>query len=134
MAGMNREDLEQLEKLTSQLRKQNNEAYHHYIHTVRGDESYEPDFYGQVKPFADSVKEKSDEWKPLALRYVKQYEPDYVYPLQVENTVENLEIISVQSFFPKTGKKRFVEMIKSIDFILEQLEEQVRVTRKGKAH
>ncbi|WP_017727978.1 YppE family protein [Halalkalibacterium ligniniphilum] len=121
MAAMNQMEQKRLLQLTEELLRYNREAHDYYLHTVREEEGYEPDFFGKVKPFADAVKVRADEWKPLTLAFIRAYKPNYLYPLQVENTYENLEIVSVQAFYPKTGKKRFLEMIKSIDYILNQL-------------
>ncbi|MCF6137535.1 YppE family protein [Pseudalkalibacillus berkeleyi] len=117
-------DQQRLKTLTKELRDLNNQAYVQFTEdTLR--EDYEVDFYGQVKPFADKVQTLADEWKPLATKWALAEKPKYVYPIQIKDTHENMTIAAVQAFQKDTKEKRFIAMTKSIEYILESIEEQV---------
>ncbi|WP_209122640.1 YppE family protein [Alkalihalobacillus sp. BA299] len=117
---MTHEELTKLTELTNQLRQFNNEGKQQYItHTIN--EGFTADFYTDVKPFADRVFVAASEWKPLAEQWVKEYKPKYVYPMQLSNAYDQLLETSVAAFQKDTKSKRFLETIKSIDYILETM-------------
>ncbi|TCP31599.1 uncharacterized protein DUF1798 [Scopulibacillus darangshiensis] len=115
---------DRLKQLTIQLKDYNNKAHSQFVGRTR-QEGYNVDFFGEVKPFADDVLRLVDEWKPLALEWVKRDHPKYVYPIQINDTYDNLTIISVTAFQKDTRRRRFLETIKSIDYVLESIEKQL---------
>ncbi|MFB4163372.1 YppE family protein [Alteribacillus sp. JSM 102045] len=114
---MHAESKESLYERTDKLRKLNNEALNVYC-GIKENSDNPPDFYEDVKPFADKVKACADKWKPLAEQWVVEDRPPYFYLKQIEDTHENLLISSVLAFQTDTKEKRFREMIQSIDYIL----------------
>ncbi|WP_176167377.1 YppE family protein [Mesobacillus jeotgali] len=79
------------------------------------------DFDGEVKPFADEVKVNTDSWRESASMWVKQNKPKNLHVNQIETAANYLEVISIQAFFPETSKKRFLDQIQSVEFILSSL-------------
>ncbi|HEY4553600.1 MAG TPA: YppE family protein [Bacillaceae bacterium] len=79
------------------------------------------DFFSVVKPFADQVKELAEKWEPAAVQWCIENKPKHVHPIQIRNTAENLQMVSVKAFFPDTSKKKFNSHIQSIDFILNNV-------------
>ncbi|MDV2683517.1 YppE family protein [Alkalihalophilus lindianensis] len=118
-------DERKLEELTEELLHLNSEAESYYLNQVRK-EGYEPDFFGVVKPFADRVKIVSDEWKPLAEQFVLNVKPSHLYPIQIGHTHDNLEVVAIKSFYPKTGLKKQIETFKSVAFVLHQLRDELK--------
>ncbi|WP_245947361.1 YppE family protein [Bacillus taeanensis] len=116
---------QQLLLYTKQLQQLNKQAYDQY-HNRTKHEGYEVNFYEEVKPFADEVLAISNNWKPLAEEWIADAKPKYVYPIQIHDTYENLTIISVTAFQKDTKEKRFNEMIKSIDYVLHAMIEQLK--------
>ncbi|TLS35941.1 DUF1798 family protein [Pseudalkalibacillus caeni] len=115
---------QRLFELTGQLLAFNEEAYGQFV-DITNAEDYEVDFYGEVKPFADRVKKAADEWEPLARDWVMENKPKYLYPIQIKNTFENIEMTSVIAWQKDTKPKRFKERIKSIEYVLAYLLEQL---------
>ncbi|WP_102274791.1 YppE family protein [Cytobacillus massiliigabonensis] len=76
------------------------------------------DFFGEVKPFADEVKEVNDAWKKEAYEWIKDVRPKNIYNQQIDSAYEHIETISVQAFFPNTSRSRFNDVIASAKFIL----------------
>ncbi|MCF6408191.1 YppE family protein [Pseudalkalibacillus salsuginis] len=113
-----------LKQLTQRLRELNEQAYRQFEERTCKD-GYEVDFYGEVKPFADEVQILADEWKPLAVKWAIEEKPKYVYPIQINDTYENMTIAAVQAFQTDTKHKRFTSMTKSIEYILESIEIQL---------
>ncbi|WP_185819616.1 YppE family protein [Salibacterium salarium] len=122
------EEKEELIKRTEQLKKYNNEALDAYTNIAQVPD-YSPDFFTEVKPFADKVKECADQWKPLAEQWVVDDKPTYFYLKQIEDTHENILISSVTAFQSDTKEKRFREMIQSIDYILSGIEKEIDVNQ-----
>ncbi|MBU8907297.1 DUF1798 family protein [Desertibacillus haloalkaliphilus] len=113
-----------LKELTNELRRYNELARQQFVEdTCKTD--YQVNFYERVKPFADAVLALADEWRPLAMQWVIEMKPTYVYGIQIKDTYENITISSVQAFQTDTKKKRFLEMIKSIDYVLATIEQQL---------
>ena len=79
------------------------------------------DFHTEVKPFADEVKETAILWKEAATNWVIEHKPKNLYPDPIETAADYIEVTSVLAFFPETSKKRFLDQIQSVEFILESL-------------
>lgn len=85
------------------------------ISGVRGD------FFTEVKPFADEVKEINDKWAELAASWIELNRPKNLHVKQIESSTEQIEMLSVQAFFPETSKTRFVNYVQSVRFVLTSL-------------
>ena len=81
-------------------------------------EDREPDFYEEVKPYADYWHEKIDEWDELVQLWIRTNRPKYVRPIQISTLNDLMKQFTVQSFYKKTGKKRFIESIQSANYTL----------------
>nr|WP_249317057.1 YppE family protein [Bacillus sp. FJAT-50079] len=105
--------------LTSQLYEYNQQASQHF---QQGRETgVEGDFYKEVKPFADAVKECVVRWEPEAVKWLLKNKPKHIYPLQIKNTAENIQMVSVRAFFPSTSLKKMKDHIQSIEFVLKRM-------------
>lgn len=115
-----------LKRQINELRTLNNKAYEHFRKYRLGEE--EADFYDQVKPFADEVRENLEEAVPHILRFLERAKPAYVHPQQIDQLAENFEMVSVTCFQKDTKKKRFNEQYKSIEYtltmVLQAIEEE----------
>ncbi|WP_174733972.1 YppE family protein [Mesobacillus harenae] len=76
------------------------------------------DFYTEVKPFADEVKGKVEVWKEEALVWVTEVRPKNLHSMQISTTADNIEMVSIQAFFPETSRKRFIDHIQAINYVL----------------
>src|SRR5690554_4560488 len=79
------------------------------------------DFYNTVKPFADEVKQKIDLWQELSLQWVAMEKPKYIYEHQIKSVYEQIEMLSVQVFYPETSKSRFHQYVQSVRYILASM-------------
>lgn len=79
------------------------------------------DFYSEVKPFADEVKMVNDEWQNLAKAWIRENRPKHLHEKQIDSTYEQIEMLSVQAFFPDTSRTRFINYWQSVRFILNTL-------------
>ncbi len=87
-------------------------------HQRMREEDREPDFFEEVKPYADRWHIEIDEWSRLVNEWIRRDRPKYVRPVQVSTLNELMKQFTVQSFYRKTGKKRFVESIQSASYTL----------------
>lgn len=108
-----------LYELTLQLSNYNKEAFAHF-HDCRST-GRKADFYGEVKPFADQVKEYREQWEPKAIAWTIKNKPKNLYPLQIKNTAENIEMVAVRAFFAESSLKKFNSHVQSIDYVLNNL-------------
>lgn len=94
------------------------------LEDVKTSESYEVDFYKEVKPFVDSTMELADSWRDLAITWINKEYPKNLHPNQIDATHENIQHISIQSFYQDTKVKRFKNMYESIQFVLDNILER----------
>ena len=115
---------EQLTEVTARLLSYNADASNYF--TQCRESGTQGDFYKDVKPFADKVKQCSDEWKQAALEWVKDTRPKHIHPIQIMNTAENLQMVSIRAFFPDSSLKRFQSHIQSNDYVLNRILEELK--------
>lgn len=119
---MNMHTLKHLMELNKRLLEMNQFAEATYLNEVRT-ESYSVDFFGMVKPFADEVKEKTEQWLPLAIERVQEKQPKDLHENQLIQTVDNFEVVAIKSFYPETSRKKQIETFKAVEYVLKQVEE-----------
>lgn len=110
---------QQIVALTQQLitfAKEADEIYE----KVRSD-GQERDFYNEVKPFADEVRQACEEWEKVMKQALTEEKYKHLFPEQIEQTAHNLTDVAVQAFFSKTSYKRFKSHVQSILFILQNV-------------
>jgi site-specific DNA-adenine methylase len=95
------------------------------LESLKEKEDYEPDFFGEVKPYADGVHSTIDKWRELALIWIEKENPKYLYKLQIDTAIENIELLIVQSFYKDTRGKRAKEMYQSIVYTLTSINDQI---------
>lgn len=88
------------------------------------------DFYQEVKPFADYIKEMNDLWKDEAVNWIKINHPKHLFPQQIDSAYEHIELISVQAFFPETSLTRFKQYVASTKYVLNHLVELLQKNEK----
>ncbi|PJN90053.1 YppE family protein [Bacillus sp. mrc49] len=114
---------EKLQRLTDQLIKYTENANDTY-EEVR-EAGKEKDFFSEVKPFADQVREACMEWEAGMKEWMKEIEFRHLFPEQIEQTAHNLSDVAVQAFFPKTSYKRFKSHVQSVEFILHNVKAEI---------
>lgn len=90
-------------------------------HTQMRELDREPDFFIEVKPYADRYHTMLDEWTEEVSEFIKTAKPKYVHPIQIESLNDSMKQFIVQSFYQKTGKKRFVLSINSAEYTLKTI-------------
>ena len=79
------------------------------------------DFYSEVKPFADRVLKQAEAWEGTVVSWLKSCPRKNLHPKQITATAENIQMVSVQAFFPQTSRKRFIGHIQSIEYVLRSV-------------
>ncbi|WP_340085130.1 YppE family protein [Siminovitchia sp. FSL H7-0308] len=113
----------QLKKWTEQLLHYCHEASSNF-HNSR-ETGVEGDFFGEVKPFADKVKQLCEQWEPLAVQWTIACAPKNLFPQQIKHTAENIQMVSIRSFYPDSSLKRFKSHIQSIEYVLHRIMEEI---------
>ncbi|WP_280768180.1 YppE family protein [Salipaludibacillus daqingensis] len=120
---MNQEQLQELKLQTNHLRKLNEDALAHFKYYSTSENSAE--FFDTVKPFADEVKGKLEDWTPQVLKWLEWKKPSYIHPQQIDQLVENFEILSVTCFQKDTRNKKLMERYKSIEYTLSLVDQDL---------
>ncbi|WP_339250047.1 YppE family protein [Sporosarcina sp. FSL W8-0480] len=89
----------------------------------------EPDFFTEVKPYADENHKLLDEWTEEMKEYIRTEKPRYVHIQQIDSLNDSMKQFIVQSFYAKTGKKRFVLSINSATYTLKTVLEALQSER-----
>lgn len=87
----------------------------------------EPDFFTEVKPYADTNHRLLDEWTNEMRTFIQNEKPKYIHFQQIESLNDSMKQFIVQSFYAKTGKKRFVLSINSATYTLRTILEALPV-------
>ncbi|WP_078380227.1 YppE family protein [Sutcliffiella halmapala] len=80
-----------------------------------------PDFFLEVKPFADEVYDTLIKWEKDTVEWIKEESPKYIHTQQIDSTVENVKHVSVQCFYPDTREIKFKGMLQSIRYVLQDI-------------
>ncbi|MBM6619817.1 YppE family protein [Bacillus suaedaesalsae] len=104
---------------TVRLLQYNKELMEIFANTLK--EDVPSDFHSVVKPYADQVFELTNRWNEQVNIWIKKERPKYLHPNQIENTIENITTVALQAFYPDTRPKRFKELIRSNEYILESI-------------
>lgn len=115
MKSTNSDIMEMTQKLLDYIE----EIEKRFIHTQENKE--EPDFFNEVKPFADQVHNLLVEWEKETVEWLRIAAPKYIHSQQIVSTVENVNHVTVQCFYPDTREKRFKGMIQSIRYVLNDI-------------
>ena len=84
------------------------------------------DFYSEIKPFADEVKEINDKWNRAMKKWLPTANTLHLHLTQIDTTSSHIDQISVQSFFPETSKSRFLNTQRSVEFVLAEVLKEVK--------
>lgn len=80
-----------------------------------------PNFFDEVKPYADEIHELVMAWKASAIQWINEHQPKYMHVQQIENAADSMDKFVVESFYKETSKKRFFQTVHSVCFILTTL-------------
>lgn len=88
---------------------------------IRRETKVKGDFFTQVKPFADVAHQLSKKWGEEVTVFLIENRQKNLHPNQIKATVENIELLTVQCFFPETSYNRFKSYVQSSFFVIEQV-------------
>ncbi|PIC75405.1 YppE family protein [Sporosarcina sp. P17b] len=80
---------------------------------------HEPDFFGEVKPYADRSHKAIADWADEMKVWIKKEKPLYVHEVQIDSLKDSMTQFVVQSFYKATGKKRFILSIRAARYTLQ---------------
>lgn len=106
-----------LKELTTELYAECDRSWNRFMQMR--EENREPDFFQEVKPYADYIQQQLIQWKELSNEFIQKNKPKYVHMIQVNNASDAIEQFVVQSFYIKTSKKRFYQSIQSVKYTCE---------------
>ncbi|MEH7010413.1 DUF1798 family protein [Neobacillus niacini] len=79
------------------------------------------DFHEVIKPFANEVKIAAHEWSTLMRNWLANTSQKHLHPKQIDTTLEHMDQLSIQAFFPKTSKSRFLNANRTVEFFLLEI-------------
>ena len=94
------------------------------FYTMR-ERNAEPDFFNDVKPYADNMRTQLQIWRELAYEWIIVNEPKYMHKQQIDHAYDAMEQFFVQSFYKATSKKRFIQSVQSTKYTLATLKRYV---------
>ncbi|OQP05888.1 hypothetical protein B1690_10445 [Geobacillus sp. 46C-IIa] len=117
---------EELKVLTEQLHEYN-ERLLAIARRARA-RNQEPDFFAEVKPFAEEVQAAAERWKAAAFRWIRQAQPKYVHERQIEAAVDQMAKLSVEAFYPSVPERRIKQYSQSVAYTLALVRERLGET------
>ncbi|WP_042346477.1 DUF1798 family protein [Bacillus massiliigorillae] len=85
----------------------------------------EADFYKDVEPYANSVRDRAQKWYESIQQVIENNEAYIQGERQVEQVVDNICTLSVQAFQYSTSYSRFKSYYQSTKFLLKTIERQL---------
>ena len=82
----------------------------------------EPDFFNEVKPYADEMRIQLQNWRELSYKWISENQPKYMHKQQIDHAYDAMEQFFVQSFYKATSKKRFIQSVQSTKYTLTTLQ------------
>ena len=79
----------------------------------------EPDFFAEVKPYADKNHRLLDEWTEEIRTLIRETKPKYVHLHQIESLNESMKQFIVQSFYAKNRKETFCPFHQLCDIYIQ---------------
>lgn len=110
---------EKIIQLTKRLLQYNRSFLEYYQEGREKELTY--DFDEVIKPFVDEVKSAAEEWSTEVRQWLKNNPQKHLHLKQVETTIDHIEQMSIQAFFSKTSKSRFLNANRTVDFFLAEL-------------
>ncbi|MGG3820342.1 YppE family protein [Geobacillus thermodenitrificans] len=117
---------EELKALTEQLHEYNEQLL--VIARRARERNQEPDFFAEVKPFAEEVQAAAERWKEAASRWIRQTQPKYVHERQIEATVDHMTKLSVEAFYPSVPNRRIKQYSQAVAYTLDLVKERLGET------
>ncbi|WML40335.1 DUF1798 family protein [Neobacillus sp. OS1-2] len=84
------------------------------------------DFENVIKPFVDEVSVITNQWKNAMKMWLSGSNHKHLHLKQIETTAEHIEQLSVQAFFPKTSKSRFLNSGRTVEYFLLEVIKEVK--------
>lgn len=79
------------------------------------------DFHEVIKPFANEVKKVSQEWGILLKNWLVKNPQKHLHLKQIDTTLDHIDQLSIQAFFPKTSRSRFLNANRTVEFFLLEI-------------
>jgi len=106
----------EVRELTKQILMELDKIEENFIKAKASEQ--EPDFFQTVKPYADGIFATVEKWESIVKNWILTDKPKYIHVQQIDSTVENINMVAVQCFYPDTREKRFKGMLQSIRYVL----------------
>ncbi|SDL93609.1 DUF1798 family protein [Bacillus sp. OK048] len=84
------------------------------------------DFNEVIKPFANEVKVVGVEWNVTMKDWLKKNPQKHIHPKQIDTTLEHIEQLSIQAFFPKTSRSRFLNTNRTVEYFLVEIVKELK--------
>jgi ATP-dependent Lon protease len=111
-------------QLTEKLLQYNREFMKYYQEGREFELQY--DFHEVIKPFADEVQAINGAWKRAMKKWLSETNHKHLHLKQIDTTSEHIEQLSIQAFFPKTSKTRFLNTNRTIEFFLLEILKELK--------
>lgn len=79
------------------------------------------DFHEVIKPFADEVKKAAQEWSALMKNWLVKNPQKHLHLKQIDTTLDHIDLLSIQAFFPKTSRSRFLNANRTVEYFLLEI-------------
>lgn len=122
-----------LENCIYELKKTIDNLKELYLQSDKPADKKDRELFEKVKRETTSLFELNNRCAELAEEYVRNSDQNKVFPLQIQNTKDNTELVILHSYYIDVPKKRYMELHNSIHYVLDQLIMSIEADRKEQA-
>lgn len=102
-----------------------------YLQSDKPPDRKDRELFQKVKTESKPLFELNEKWAELAEQYTHEVENSIVYPIQINNTKENFELVVLHSYYIDVPKKRYMELYNSIHYVLDQLLDAIEMNKEA---
>lgn len=84
------------------------------------------DFEDVIKPFVNEVSAINEQWKKAMKKWLSRSNHKHLHLKQIDTTSEHIEQLSIQAFFPKTSKSRFINSQRTVEYFLLEVIKEIK--------
>ncbi|KGX87930.1 DUF1798 family protein [Pontibacillus litoralis] len=109
-----------LQKLIYDVKQRLDKLKAQYLLLDKPSDKKDRALFEKVKRETDPLFTLIQQWYDESIQYSKMNAHTNVFPIQLQNTKDNFELVLMHSYYIDVPKKRYMELYHSIHYVLNQ--------------
>ncbi|WP_197057406.1 DUF1798 family protein [Pontibacillus halophilus] len=110
-----------VQQLSLEMKEQVDTLYDRFFSQEGKPEVNDRTFFTYMKEETNPIFDLNNRWAGAVEEFLAAYPGGPVYPPQIKNTKENMELVILHSYYIDVPKKRYMELYQSIHYVVNQV-------------